>query len=302
MRSFLAVARTGSVTRAAAELHLTQPALSQHLRDLSQLMGVALVDRVGRGVALTHAGTNLYAQLDPLIAKLDLVLTDAMDRVQTVQGSLRIGAIDTYARSLVVPGVSALLTRYPQLRISVRELPAAAIDRALIDNELDIGVAFSNLSTPEIEQRTLFEETLGLAWLAPPNTRKPKASLEFAATQPLALLNNDFAMRRQIDTVFARAEIALDVHVEAANVDSLMRLAEAGRYATIASRLALPRNTTLTMADLADPGMSRIAALRWRKGKTFSPAMEHFEEALMDEIRAARLVTSHVTAQRRVTG
>lgn len=55
LRSFIATARLGSVTRAANLLHLTQPALSQHLRELRGLMGVQLLDRVGRGVALTPA-------------------------------------------------------------------------------------------------------------------------------------------------------------------------------------------------------------------------------------------------------
>ncbi|MFD1557494.1 LysR substrate-binding domain-containing protein [Paraburkholderia silviterrae] len=301
MRSFVAVARTGSVTRAAAELHLTQPALSQHLREMGELMGVPLFDRVGRGVMLTRAGADLYAQLDPLLSKLDLVLTDAIDSSRDVRGSLRIGAIDTYARSLVIPAVSALLAAHSQLRVSVREVPAAAIDRELVENELDIGVAFSHLSSPDIEQRTLFREQLGLARVASAHAGRRPVSLAEVATHPLALLNGDFAMRRQIDTAFARADIALDVRVEAANVDSLMRLAEAGRYATIASRLALPRNTPLVMVDIADDGMARIAALRWRKGKTFSPAMESFEQALMAEIRAAKLDLGHASAKPRAT-
>ncbi|MGG1949214.1 LysR substrate-binding domain-containing protein [Trinickia sp. NRRL B-1857] len=286
MRSFLAVARAGSVTRAAAELHLTQPALSQHLRELTALMGVALIDRVGRGIALTHAGERLFARLDPLLAQIDLVLTDAVDESRTVHGSLRIGAIETYARALVVPAIASVLTRHPQLRVSVRELPAAVIDRALSDNELDIGVAFSHLSSADIDQRTLFEETLGLAWLASSAGRKRPVSLQTVARRPLALLNGDFAMRRQIDTVFAKANIALDVRVETANVDSLMRLAENGQHATIASRLALPRGTPLAWAPIADEGLTRIGALRWRKGKTFSPAVEQFAQALAEQIAA----------------
>jgi LysR family cyn operon transcriptional activator len=275
------------VTRAAAELHLTQPALSQHLRELTALIGVALIDRVGRGIALTHAGERLYAQLDPLLAQIDRVLTDAVDQTHLVQGALRIGAIETYARSLVVPAIAAVLTRHPQLRVSVRELPAAAIDRALSENELDVGVAFSHLSSAEIDQRTLFEEKLGLAWLAPSGGRKRQVPLQTVARHPLALLNGDFAMRRQIDAVFAKANIALDVRVEATNVDSLMRLAETGQHATIASRLALPRDTRLAWAPIADGGLTRIGALRWRKGRTFSPAIEQFAQALIERIGTA---------------
>ena len=287
MRSFVAVARCGSITKAARELHLTQPALSQHLRELNGLLGVPLFDRVGRGIMPTQAGMNLYAELDPLLSKLDLVLTSVADRAHTVQGVLRIGAIDTYARSLVIPGISALLSRHPQLRVSIHEVPAAAIDRRLLDNELDAGVAFSNLSNPDIEQRLLFEEHLGFAWIGSRPGSPRTISLAEVARHPLALLNQEFAMRIQIDSVFAQADIALDVRVEAANVDSLMRLVQGGRYGTIASRLALPPRSKIGMARIAHAGMSRTAALRWRRGRTFSPAMIRFEQALQSAIRGA---------------
>lgn len=160
LRSFVAVARAGSVTKAAARLHLTQPALSQHLRELGELTGIVLFDRVGRGIALTQAGADLFARLEPLLMQLDAVLSHARERAAAVRGELRIGAIDTYARALVIPAVADLIAEHAELNVSVHELPAAALDRALIDNELDIGIAFSHLSNPDIEQRRLFEDVV----------------------------------------------------------------------------------------------------------------------------------------------
>jgi LysR family cyn operon transcriptional activator len=143
LRSFINTARFGSVTKAADALRLTQPALSQHLRDLTELIGVPLFDRVGRGVVLTQNGTDLFRELEPLLQRLEILLTTVKDKSKEVRGAMRVGAIDTYARSLVVPAVADLLERHPLLTIEIQELPAPDIDRGILSGEIDIGVAFS---------------------------------------------------------------------------------------------------------------------------------------------------------------
>jgi LysR family cyn operon transcriptional activator len=191
---------------------------------------------------------------------------------------------------LVIPAVAQLLEQHPELTVAIEELPAPEIDRGLAQGELDIGVAFSHLSSADIEQRTLFEEGLMLVYLAGKRRVKlPSVTLQQVAQYPLALLNRSFAMRRQIDAAFARADVTLDVRVEAANVDSLIRLTEQGRFATIASTLAVNNHPTLQMQPIAQSDLSRIAALRWRHGRTFSPAIRSFNSALESCIKAALL-------------
>lgn len=289
LRSFITAARLASVTKAADALHLTQPALSQHLRELSALVGIALFDRVGRGIQLTPAGADLFGELEPLLLRLDSVLISAKAKSGEVRGSLRVGAIDTYARALVIPAIACMLELHPHLTVAIEELPAAAIDRGLLAGEIDVGVAFSHLSNADIEQQTLFDERLMLVYRADArkSSRSP-ASLSDIARRPLALLNPGFAMRRQIDTAFARAELALDVRVETANVESLMRLVESGPFATIASRLAVRKNAGLEVRPIAHADLTRIAALRWRRGRTLSPAADTFIAALREQIPRAK--------------
>jgi LysR family transcriptional regulator, cyn operon transcriptional activator len=295
LRSFVATARLGSVTRAAHALHLTQPALSQHLRDLSIHLEAPLFDRVGRGIALTSAGEALFRELEPALDQLDLALTSLHERSTEVRGPLRVGAIDTYARALVIPVVAQLVSQHPQLRIAIAEMPAAAIDLALLSGELDVGVAFSHLSNPGIEQRPLFEESLMLI-----RRRRPKlparrnTTLSEVARQPLALLNRDFAMRRQIDQVFSQESYPLDVRVEAANVDSLMRLAETSGLATIASGLAIRDRRRVELRPIAHDGLRRTAALRWRRGRSMSPAIQCFSQALVKQLGLVEGVISPV--------
>ncbi|CAM2157338.1 HTH-type transcriptional regulator CynR [Pararobbsia alpina] len=293
LRSFVATAKLGSATRAANALHLTQPALSQHLRELANLLDAQLFDRVGRGIALTSAGEHLFRDIEPALDQLDFALTSLQARATEVRGSLRVGAIDTYARALVIPAVTELIAQHPQLRIEVVEIPAPAIDVALLSGDLDVGVAFSLLSNDRIEQRPLFEETLMLIQRRRRNTRlSHRATLAEVARQPLALLNRDFAMRRQIDRVFAAESCALDVRVEAANVDSLMRLAEASELATVASGLAVRDHKRVVVRAIAHGGLKRAAALRWRRGRSASPAVQSFSQALAKQIERVRETAS----------
>jgi LysR family cyn operon transcriptional activator len=288
LRSFINTARFGSVTKAADALRLTQPALSQHLRDLTELIGVPLFDRVGRGVVLTQNGTDLFRELEPLLQRLEILLTTVKDKSKEVRGAMRVGAIDTYARSLVVPAVADLLERHPLLTIEIQELPAPDIDRGILSGEIDIGVAFSRLSSADIEQTTLFEERLMLISRAKRrNATARTASAREVSTIKLALLNTSFAMRKQIDTSFANAGLPLDVRAEAANVDSLVRLVQASSLSSIVSGLAVVGNSRVDVRPITSTDLKRTAALRWRRGRSFSPAVQEFNAALLSQIKKA---------------
>jgi LysR family cyn operon transcriptional activator len=188
---------------------------------------------------------------------------------------------------LVIPAVAEMLVAHPELKVSIEEMPAAQIDRALTENEIDIGLAFSNLSSADINQCTLFEENLVLIRLRAMSEGRcsERVSMEELADLRLALLNRNFAMRRQIDSAFSRAGLPLDVRVEAANVDSLVRLVGRGDWATIASRLAIDDAKRFEVREIDHADLSRIAALRWRRGRSFSAATLAFIHLLIDRLQ-----------------
>lgn len=286
LRSFVMVARLGGVTKAAAALNLTQPALSQHLRELRDIAGTALLEKQGRGVVLTAAGKLLHEEVGPLLEQLDLSLQTIQARSDEVRGTLRIGAIASYSRALVIPAVAAMLEAYPGLFVSTVELTGAAIDQALLDGDIDVGVAFSKLSTGGIGEEVLFEERLMLA-----RTGLRRRSIDPAAlaSHPLALLNSQFAMRRQIDAVLARHGVTPDLRMDADNVDALLRVAAGGAVATIVGELAARAADGLGRAAINDVGLTRLAALRWRKGRMLKGAIGEFRRQLLAQVQACGL-------------
>src|SRR5436190_16083556 len=106
LRYFEAVARLSHVTRAAAELHVAQPALSKQLRDLEDELGVALFDRVGRRVQLTEAGAALLSHARLILTQVEAARAAMAERIDLHRGLATIGAPPTVGTHLL-PGALA---------------------------------------------------------------------------------------------------------------------------------------------------------------------------------------------------
>ncbi|WP_420994408.1 LysR family transcriptional regulator [Cupriavidus sp. 30B13] len=303
VRSFMAVARHGSVTAAADSLGLTQPALSQHLRAFAQSLGVPLFGRVGRHLELTEAGRQLVLSLEPVLDQLEQVIAAAASPRGAVEGTLRVGAIHTYLSALVMPAAQALLDAHPALDVQVFEFAAGEVDRALLDGQIDLGLAFAREAPKRIALVPLFSETLALIAAAGKLPEAPGGiTLAQLATLPLALLPERFAMRRQIDAAAQAGGYSLRPRLEGPSVEALLRAVPGGRLFTIASPLALhiagARRSAglagLAHAPVAHPGFTRTAALHRRRGRPDGAAAMAFIEAL-DKVIGAAAAGGYIT-------
>ncbi|OZC43805.1 MULTISPECIES: LysR family transcriptional regulator [Nocardiaceae] len=119
MKVFAAVAEQGSVTRAAESLHLTGPGVSQHIRKLEKEAGTTLVEREGRSIRLTPAGRALATRAAAMSALAEAAEDDLASIDTDVAGALRVGAVASALRRLVVPALADLARTYPLLRPEV---------------------------------------------------------------------------------------------------------------------------------------------------------------------------------------
>src|SRR5687767_8652205 len=113
LRSFLAVVRTGSFTKAAAEVHLTQSAVSRQMRDLERSLGTALFERFGRGVYLTSAGQALVAHAERILLQASDTLQAIEEIEEGVTGELRLGATITAANYFLPEILAAYRKKHP---------------------------------------------------------------------------------------------------------------------------------------------------------------------------------------------
>lgn len=137
---FLAVAKAGSFRAAAEAMHLSQPALSQHVAEMERELGTRLFDRLGRKVALTEAGRVLEDHAHRLFASLASAREAVADLSGLKRGSLVVGA-STTPGIYVLPGViAAFQEKYPGVVLSLRIANSARIEEQIRGNEVDLGV------------------------------------------------------------------------------------------------------------------------------------------------------------------
>jgi DNA-binding transcriptional LysR family regulator len=122
LRYFVAVAEEASITKAAARLYMTQPALSRQLRDLERHVGTGLLVRTTAGVRLTDAGERLKVQAQPILAQADALAARARASGTDAGGVLRIGLLDEGAAELTEPLLAAFSAAEPRVRLSVRNV------------------------------------------------------------------------------------------------------------------------------------------------------------------------------------
>ena len=137
LRVFAAVAEHVSITAAAETLHLTRPAVSQHVRKLERETGCPLVEPEGRGVRLTAAGHVLAAAARTVTATVNDVERDLADLHDHIIGPLRIGAVASTLRSFVFDGLRTLTDQHPRLRPTLRDGEVIDLVPALRARRLD---------------------------------------------------------------------------------------------------------------------------------------------------------------------
>src|SRR6266516_4847290 len=142
LRVIDAVARNGSVTRAAKELHYSQPSVSHHLARLEAETGAQLLQRVGRGIRLTQAGRLLADRAAEIIGRIDAADAELSAHVGLTAGRVRLAGFSSAIGSLVPQAVAALANRHPDLQITLTDThPPDALD-LLRAGRIDVAVIF----------------------------------------------------------------------------------------------------------------------------------------------------------------
>ncbi len=163
LRYFVAVAEELHFGRAAVRLHMSQPPLSQQIRQLEELLGVQLFERTKRSVKLTYAGQVLHGQACTVLSDLD----DAVDTVRAAArgeaGFLRFGCTAASAYSVVPTLMRAFKERYPRVEVALHERISSDQLRDLHDARLDIGLVRLPIDQPGLVAHKLLEECLVVA-------------------------------------------------------------------------------------------------------------------------------------------
>ncbi len=291
LRYFLSVAETEHLTQSAEALFITQSTLSHGLRQLESELGLALFDRIGRGLKLSQAGLAFRAHAARALQELEAGRMALADMAGLQSGTLTVGVIPTFLTLFIPDVVAAFSAAHPGVRVMVRDLRSGQIEEQLIAGQLDVGIAFHPATREEILAEPLFDERMHLVvHTSHPLAKRRTLRMRDLADVPLALLPASFATRRLIDGAFAQAQIKPLVRVEMESVDALLMACRQAPLATIAAeQAALNAGTDMRAILLNEPRTVRRAGVLWRQDASRSAAAREFVAMLKPAVEKAKV-------------
>jgi DNA-binding transcriptional LysR family regulator len=286
LRYFEAVARLNHVTRAAAELHVAQPALSKQLRDLETELGVALFDRIGRRVQLTEAGMALLPHARAVLAQVDAARAAMAERVGLQRGLATVGAPPTVGTHLLPGALAAFNARYPGIELRLREAGISTLIEQLAAGMTDLAVVALPVDDPGLAVAPLFSEELVLA-VAPQHGLASRRSTAMAALadEPFVLSPPNYELREATLTACRQAGFSPRVVLDGGEMDTLLRFVAAGLGVALVPQLALEGSNDIVSLSISDQKLRRSLAVVWRSDRVASPAARALREFLVDMLR-----------------
>jgi DNA-binding transcriptional LysR family regulator len=276
LRSFVAIAEEGSLTRAAARLHIAQQSLSQQVRTLEAQLGATLLDRTSRGVRLTAVGSVLLREARALLAQAERATAAVRRAAAGEEGELRVGFLSSVANYLMPPVVRAFGERHPAIALEAREVSVARLVAGLREGELDAGLTRPPLVDDIVTEVVLTEPVAAVLPAGHPLAGREELELAELADEPWVLTARSSwpPWHRLYDEVFARAGFAPRVVQRGTSPQNLLALVAAGVGVTrlpVSSRTL--RDSGVAFVPLA--GDDAQVVLAWRP-ETVAPALARF--------------------------
>ena len=271
LRYFVAVAQTLHFGRAAAELHIAQPALSQQIKALEKDLGVRLLDRDNRNVALTDAGRVLLEEATALLHAAERARSRTVAAATGGAGTLRLN----YVRS--APGwpttaiIDAFRERYPNVSLALSSGFTATHVDALLGGRLDLAFVHPPLYVDELACLILAEEPLVAAVRSDhPLARTGRITVDELRREPVVAWPREQSPGlhdRLYDRIWGSHDAVPVARVEPDEEQMLRAAAEgAGAVMLLRSRAQMLRVAGTTVLNIADPPLTAEIALAWRIG------------------------------------
>ncbi|MEN9773578.1 MAG: hypothetical protein RL322_648 [Pseudomonadota bacterium] len=236
LKAFMLASRLGSMSRAAAELRIAQPALSRQIRKLEQELGVPLLVREGRGVRKTEAGEALALRGEALFRNLQETVEAVQAHAGRPSGTVTLALPPGAGKTLAPQLITRYRHRFPSVTLRIRSALSGSIRDWLTRNEVDVALIHDPPRMPEVEIRPLLEEAQYLIAPAqamldalPKHARKLPREPQWSdlAGLPLILPSRLHGLRQLIEDTAARERVDLQV-TEVDNLELIKTLVESG--------------------------------------------------------------------------
>ncbi|WP_440995343.1 LysR family transcriptional regulator [Arhodomonas sp. SL1] len=288
LRAFCFAAQSGSISRAAERLFLSQPSVSLQIQALERELGITLFERRGPRIRLTPDGETLYELAQPLVEGVDALPERFAARSQNLHaGRLDIAAGESTTLYILPDLIRAFMAQYPEVHVKLHNLQGRELCQAIRQDEVDFAVG-SMLDLPDdINYRAVY--SYGLSLITPedhPLATKPVITLEDLADGQLIVPPRQLTTWRLINLVFQQHSVPYRVRLEVGGWEIIKRYVELGFGIAIASNICLTGAERIAVRSLPEIFPRRTYGVMSRRGKFLSAQARRFIELMKPDFFA----------------
>ena len=272
LSAFLAVAASGSFSRAAETLHLTQPAISKRIAALESQLGARLFDRIGRSITLTEAGRVLQPRAEEIIGVLGDTQRALSNLSSTVQGRLSLATSHHIGLHRLPPVLRQYTKSYPGVALDIRFLDSEIAHDRVMHGEVELAIITlaPTVETPIIAEQ-IWDDVLEFV-VAPehPLAAEKIVTLEQLASYPAVFPGLDTFTHRIVSQLFERYSITPQVSMSTNYLETIKMMVSIGLAWSVLPRTML--DDQVRSLNVPNAHLARQLGCIWHSGKTMSNA------------------------------
>ena len=284
LRAFCQVVRSGSITKAAEQLFLSQPSITLQIQALERELDVTLFERRGPHLKLTPSGDSLYTLAGPLVDGIDgLPQNFAAHQGVLESGVLNIGAGESTILYILPEAVRRFVAAHPQIKLRINNVTGRDGLKMLRADEIDFAVG-SMLDMPDdiTYQPVVTYDPVLITPLGHPLAQLPKVTLEDISHYGMILPPSHLSTWSIVKYVFQKNNLTFSVTLEAGGWEVIKKYVELGLGISIVTDICLTGQEKLVRIPLNQYFPQRGYGLVLRKGKFLSPQARRFVEILTE--------------------
>jgi len=299
LRYFLAVAGAGSFSRAADRLGISQPSISQQMRDLEAGLRISLFQRRGKRILLTAAGLIFQEHARAILHQMENFLDElSRDSVQ-LRGAVRLGIVPWLDVALVPQLLGLFAARHPNVNLTVTEISSDDIETALEEGRLDVGLGFLTRHSPNLRYERLSSDEFALIVPAGhPWWNRRMVRLSELHQQRLLQLPRSFLVRRMADTICRTHQVRPRTVAEISAIETLLRSLAPLKAAALLPNVAQRGSTDLKAIRLRGKSLvleMGILRLKDSSANSMVAAFTELAKAAVPKILGKRLQATGAT-------
>lgn len=281
IRSFLAVAETGTITEAAERIGITQPALSRRLQQFEDHLGMPLLMRGRKGATLTEIGRLVQSEAQGIVAHYERMQEMVSSHRHLEGGTVRIGGGATAVSYMLPEAIAAFQAAHPQVRFQLREAGSSEIADDVVAGHLELGVVTLPVRDRELDVTPLTTDRIVLvARQDHPLARRRRVRIDDLADQAFVAFEAGSALRQIIDSKLRDAGVEVNVVMELRSIPAILRMVSTTGNLAFVSQLGMEQQTDVVAVPVQGLRIERRLAVIARRGVALSPAASAFTRRL----------------------